>query len=148
MMNSQHQLGHTPLYCSNNFPVIFSKYISQLTVHIEPGAVDGAARPVGGLAGVEAAVLHNGAADVNVGDDLSMQRDILTHHEPEVTTLHNSHYVCGVLVWIVAIRYAGRHFALLVSRGVLNYQVYKLYSPNPVTDTSICNSNSSVCLEY
>ena len=42
----------------------------------------GAARSVGGLAGVEAAVLHDGAADVDVGDDLTMEGDILAHHEP------------------------------------------------------------------
>ena len=58
----------------------------------------GAACPVGGLAGVEAAVLHDGAADVDVRDDLSMQGDILAHHEPGVTTLHNSHCVWGISV--------------------------------------------------
>lgn len=38
--------------------------------------------PVGGLAGVKAAVLHDGAANVDVGDDLPMERDVLAHHEP------------------------------------------------------------------
>ena len=96
----------------------------------------GAARSVGGLAGVEAAVLHDGAADVDVGDDLTMEGDVLAHHEPGDGNIamiaacqgwyNNIHRVCGVLVWIVTIRYAGRHFALLVSWGVLNYQVYTL----------------------
>ena len=42
----------------------------------------GAARSVGGLAGIQAAVLHDGAADVDVGDDLTMEGDVLAHHEP------------------------------------------------------------------
>ena len=65
-----------PLHWSNN-------NVLQLTVHIEPGVVGGGPRPVGCLAGVEAAVLHDGAADVDVGDDLAMERDVLAHHEPE-----------------------------------------------------------------
>ena len=58
--------------------------ITLLTINIEPGAVGGDARPVAGLAGVEAAILHDGAADVDVGNDLAVQRDVLAHHVPDI----------------------------------------------------------------
>ena len=42
----------------------------------------GSPGPVSGRAGVEAAVLHLGPADVDVADDLPVDRDVLPHHEP------------------------------------------------------------------
>ena len=56
-----------------------------LTVYIQPSAVAGSPRPVGCWAGVEAAVLHHGAADVDVADHLPVHSDVLAHHEPDST---------------------------------------------------------------
>ena len=53
-----------------------------LTVNIQPGAVAGSPRPVCCRAGVEAAVLHQGPADVDVADHLPVHGDVLPHHEP------------------------------------------------------------------
>ena len=56
--------------------------MSALTVDVEPGAVCCAARPVGGCAGVEAAVPDLGPAEVHVADHLAVQRHVLPHHVP------------------------------------------------------------------
>ena len=50
----------------------------------------GSAGPVGGGAGEEAPVLHHAPADVDVTDDLSVDRHVLPHHVPaeEHTTLN------------------------------------------------------------
>ena len=53
-----------------------------LTVNIESSAVAGSPRPVCCRAGVEAAVLHLGPADVDVADHLPVHRDVLPHHQP------------------------------------------------------------------
>ena len=42
----------------------------------------GSPGPVGGGAGEEAAVLHDAPADVDVTDDLSVDRHVLPHHVP------------------------------------------------------------------
>ena len=53
-----------------------------LTINVQPRAMRGRPRSVGGDAGVEAAVVHDGPADVDVADDLAVQRHVLAHHVP------------------------------------------------------------------
>ena len=56
----------------------------QLTVDVEPSLVLGRSGSVVNDAGVEAAVLHLDAADVDVADDLTVDRHVLADQEPVV----------------------------------------------------------------